>query len=465
MTSPHPVRRRLAAVPAVVAMLAAGLLTAAPAHAAGEALPVVRLAKLPTLALPAAPQTAQPYFSYTTNASTLDVDDAVVTVDFGKLADIATVSFSGNCTVAGTVATCSEWLDYGQVSDGESFGSDTQMTVTALPDAQLGATGSYTVAGHSDEATIVGRTANVVVGGPALALRQPAERTGLAVGSTVAEPVRFTNKGTLPASATEVVLQASPGLDFADHYANCRYGTNGSAQAPTQVAVCRIPGPVGVGESARLATPVRLQVTSAALVTYLDVATYAPRDERYLDGVQLTPGTGKRLRLKVLEEGDTTLPAGDVSVPFTGNASNYRIATLKADNTDDFGVTGATASGGQGADTIFEFTAYSAGPATLFDRSGGEGVPLVRVTPPPGTSVVSTSANCHADAGAYLCRLDSFVVPAGATSHFSLTVHVNDAEPGAQGTVSLVYGPPGEDVYQFPYDKNSANDSAALILQ
>jgi len=466
--------RRLAAFAVAFAALATGLLAAAPAQADSGALPVVRLTALPTLALPSAPATVQPNWSYRTNASSLNVDDATISVDFSDLAHIAKVSFSDNCTVAGTVATCTEFLDYGAVSKGETFGSQIQMTLKARKGARLGAKGSYTVSGTSSEATIVGRTGTVVVGGPALALDQPPSQTGVAVGSTVSEPIRFTNSGNRPAPSVKVLLRASPGLEFATRYANCTYGSTGDPAVSTELALCTVAGPIQVGEVAELADPVQLQVTQAALLTYLDVQTLAPGDATGVSGVTWTQGSGDTLALSVIDPGQSsTAPAGSFSTPFPDNESNYQIASVQADNTADFGVTGATATAAAGATATFDFTGYAAGPATLFDRSGGELVPSVVVTPPPGTTVASSSSNCqpwqqdNPDAtahGPYVCGFNSFLIPAGTTADFSLTVDVDTYTPGAQGTVALSSGPLPTFPYTFPYDSNTANDTAVLAL-
>jgi hypothetical protein len=468
--------RRLAASAVAFAALATGLLAAAPAQADSQALPVVRLTALPTVALPSAPATVQPNWSYRTNASSLNVDDAVISVDFSGLAHIAKVSFSENCTVAGTVATCTEFLDYGAVSKGETFGSQIQMTLKALKSAKLGSKGSYTVSGTSSEATIVGRTGTVVVGGPALSLDQPPSQSGVAVGSTVSEPVRFTNSGDRPAPSVKVLLRASPGLVFATHYANCTYGTAGDPGVSTDLALCTVAGPIQVGEVAELADPVQLQVTQAALLTYLDIQTFAPGDATGLSGITWTQGSGDTLALTVIDPGQsTTAPAGRFSTSFPDNESNYQIASVQADNTADFGVTGSSASASAGATATFDFTGYAAGPATLFDRSGGELVPGIVVTPPPGTTVVSSSSNCqpwqqdNPDAtahGPYVCGFNSFLIPAGTTADFSLTVHVDTSTPGAQGSVALFSGPStgSPSPYTFPYDPNTANDTAVLAL-
>jgi hypothetical protein len=88
---------------------------------------------------------------------------------------------------------------------------------------------------------------------PSFGLDRLADHTNLKVGSNVAEPVRFTNVGNRPARGVQTVLAASPGLDFADHYSNCKYGFNGAIH----FAECYPKGAVNIGETAALAAPPR----------------------------------------------------------------------------------------------------------------------------------------------------------------------------------------------------------------
>ena len=474
-TSVNPVRtahRAVVAASAIGAVVAA-LLAAAPAQAA-TALPVITLQSLPTLALPAGPATVQPNFSFTTNAKSLHVDDATITVDARGLAKVAKVSFSGNCTVKSLVATCSELFWDDTITPHEGLGAMTQMTLTALKGAKLGAVGTYKVTGHSAKATIVGRSSSVVVGGPALALKQPPNHTKLKIGSTVSEPVQFTNIGNRPASSAKVLLMTSPGLTFATHYANCEYGTMATGAGSTLAAVCSPKGAIKIGEEAELSAPVGLRVTKTALYTYLDVVAFGSGDDSVPAGVKWAQGKGKTLGLKVLKAGHTSsAPVGNVSLPLSGKNSEYQIARLQAKNTADFGVTGASRTAAKGSTTTFAFTGYANGPATLYDRSGGEGVPAVIVTPPPGTTVVSSSANCqpwqgdNAQAtahGPYVCGFGSIVIPKGLKVNFSLKVRVDTVTPGAKGSVTLSSGPEVTSPYTFAYDTYHANDTAVLHL-
>ncbi|MER6026142.1 hypothetical protein [Streptomyces sp. NPDC001851] len=466
-------RRSLTGTAAVflsAAGLAAALLGAAPAGAV-TGRPVITLDTPEPVALPAAPATADVHFEFRTRAKNLRADDATLTVDARGLSKIAKVTFSHNCTAEGLVATCSDEFE-SDSSPTTHMGAMTGLTLTPLKGAALGAVGTYKVTGRSAHAQIVGGTGKVEVGGPSFGLDNLTDHTGLKVDSTVSEPVRFSNVGNRPAKGVQTVLAASPGLDFADHYANCKYGSNGTIH----FAECYPKGAIAIGETAALAAPVRLRVNSTALYTTLDTLTAPLGQPGWPDdqGLKWTWGKGATLALKVIKAGRrSSAPAGSVSLPQTGEVTGYRIASLRARNTADFGVTGARATAGQGKNATLAFRLSANGPATLYDRSGGEGVPAVWVTLPTGTTAVGHSANCSpwqldnpaAEAhGPYVCGPSGFVLPKGNVTGFTLTLRVDKVVTRAKGSVQVVWGPDPAHSHRPAFDPNSRNDSAALTL-
>jgi hypothetical protein len=269
--------------------------------------------------------------------------------------------------------------------------------------------------------------------------------SGLAVGSTVSEPLEFTNRGDRPAAAAQALLMASPGLAFADHYANCAYSSIPDDREAEE-ALCTFPGPIQLGEHVALATPVRLDVTPTAYATYLDAIT-APMGDPSITALTAdrtwTQGIGGTLGLTVLDPGQpTTAPVGKVSLQFTDGSSDYAVASLRAVNTAEFAVTGASAQAAQGATVEMNFSMADNGPATIFNR-GGDGVG-VTVTPPPGTTVMGSSANCWPSQsdnpevtahGPYACSA-GYLIPAGQVTSFSLTLRVDSVVAGATGTIT-----------------------------
>ena len=468
----RPVLRRVAALAAAtLTATALGVLSGGTPAAADTTAPVITLEQPATVAVPTAAATgvataAQPNLVYTTDASVLT--NATITVDTQKLAKIADVAFPDECTVSNAIATCSELL---YTSGPGELVTDPQFTITAHAGVAPGTVASYKITGTADSATFVGATGSVQIGGPAFNQVQPPEHTGLAVGSTVSEPVQFANTGDRPANAAQVLLIASPGLTFAQHYANCRYSSVPDDRE-AEKALCTFDQPISIGEVDALATPVELNVTSTAYYTYLDTIT-APKGDPSLQselaGRTWTRGTGTTLGLDVLDPGQpSTAPAGKVSLPFADDNSDYRITALQADNTADFSVSGATVQAAQGDTVPLDVSLTNNGPATLFDRSGTPFGALV--TLPPGTTVVGSSANCRPDNdsdpqvvahGPYDC-VDSYLEPAGHTADFSVTVRVDQVIAGAQGSVAVLWGVDGGG--RPPYDPDTADDSATLAL-
>ncbi|MFI0895030.1 hypothetical protein [Streptomyces sp. NPDC020983] len=457
-------RRALALVATVGAAAGLALTGAAPAHA--DDRPVITLQQTAPVAVSPATltgvsPTAMPYLSFTTTASSLSAN-ATLTIDVTQLSAIANVTFSDNCTVVRHVASCWEMFFYDDLSGVGSIGAVTQMTVRAKADAPAGASADYTVSGTADNAVIVGGTGTVDIGGPAYDQAQPKNLTGVAVGSTATEPVRFTNIGDRPADGTQALLWASPGIGFARHFANCRYSGEGDPRRAA-LALCDIPGEVLPGEKAALAPAVRLDVESTAYYTYLDTMIAPAGDpgiQQSIAGRQWTQGTGGQLTLRILTPGTPTdAPSGTVSLSQRGAHGDYRITSLQAANTADFSVTGATATAAQGDTVTLDLAMTNNGPATIFDRSGETRSADIQL--PPGTTPVSSSANCSQQgATSYHCTNGDIVSPAGEVSHFSLTLHVDEVIPAAQGSISMDWGPSGHPAY----DPDPANDTSPITL-
>jgi hypothetical protein len=470
----HVLRRAAAFTTVALIAAAFSLLSGVTPAAADTTGPVITLRKPATVAVPTGAATGvagtvQAALQFTTDASSV-ATQVTLTIDAQKLAQVADVTFSDNCTVTNSVATCQEYF-YDDNPTGGGLGGVTELTIAARPGVTPGAAASYTVTGTATAGTFVGGSGSVQIGGPAFDLAQPTQHTGLPVGSTVSEPVEFTNTGDRPAAAAQVLLMASPGLTFAQHFANCTYSSVPD-DVSAEDALCTFAQPIQVGERAALATAVQLNVTSAAYYTYLDTLT-APKGDAFLQQMQAgrtwTQGTGSKLRLDVLDPGTpSTAPAGKVSLPFADGSNDYRITALQAANTADFSVSGATAQAAQGDTVQLDFSMTNTGPATIFYRSGE---PIgVTVVPPPGTTIVGSSANCRPQTvddpqttahGPYACS-ESYLVPAGRTAQFSLTVRVDQVVPGAQGSVAMAWSPDAS--WRPPFDPNAADDSAALTL-
>lgn len=471
----HALRRRTAALAVVLAASATGALTGTTPATAATTTPVITLqAPLPA-AVPAGvtkgiASTVQTSFVFRTTAPTVNTD-ATLTIDARKLAKVARVTFSQNCTVKALVATCSEFFSGQHLTPNTGLGGATYMNVSTLKGVPTGTTGTYTVTGTAAHAKIVGASGSVVVGGPALSQTLTKNYTGLKVGSTVSEAVRFSNIGTRPAAAATIILMTSPGLDFATHYANCKYSA-ATNTVTSGVALCTIPGQVRVGETAELSTPVHLHVNSAAYYTYLDTIT-APASDPTLawvvKGRTWKQGTGAKLGLHVITAGRvTSATASTVSLQQTGSNTDYQIASLQALNTANFGVSGATVTAAQGQTVKLTFRMANHGPATIFYRSGE---PLgVKVTLPPGTTAVGSSANCSPSIvddpavkahGPYSCS-GSYLVPKSQEYTFTITLRVDTVIAHAKGKVAMDWSP--NPTWRPAFDTVPSDDSRDLTV-
>lgn len=478
---PTPARRTLGVAVAAITSTAA-MLTGIGAATAAPVQPVLTVqAPTPTALYPApakgAALTVQPNITLNSNVSTLPNNtDVTLTIDARGLAKVATVTFGDGCVAKGLIATCDQGVLPTNIGGG--IGGSGEITLSALKGAPQGASGSYTISGRATTGVrIVGSSGTVTVGGPEFDLSALVNHTNVAIGSNLSEPIKFTNAGTRPSAGVQVILMPSAGLDFTTHYANCRYGTGTTSPHLTDLAICSISSQVQVGETAELAVPVGLHVDQTALYTYLDGMVdplgYTGDNYWLLPGHTWKQGTGAKLGLKVLAAGvHSTAPAGTTMLlSADGESTNYQIASVSARNTDDFGVTGATAKGAKGKTVKFTFSLVDHGPATLYDRSGGGDSPAVLVTPPPGTTIIGSSAACQPSVsfdptvtahGPYLCSAGiSFVK--GEVNTFTLTVRVNTVIAGAKGSVKIQWGE-GIGNWRPPYDTDPRDDSAVLNL-
>ena len=470
--------RRGFAAGLTTAVLAGGAVAAGAATPATAATAAVHLQTPTTVALPAGATTVQPSWSWSTGANQLGAVDVTVTVDVSGLSKVAKVQFADNCTVSGLTAVCDDLLYFDDTQSPSVTDENADFTLSALPGAKLGANGSYTVTGTSTQATVVGGTGRVTVGGPSVQLVEPPKQLNKAVGSKINEAVTFSNTGNRPADGIKVGLALSPGLTFAVHHSNCRYRSHvQGGHTYDDAAVCSLPGRLLPGAKVTLAQPVRLTVGKQALYTYLDEQAAPAGDTARLSwitaprtGETWRQGTGTAVGLKTLVAGKkTTAPAGTVQLD--NENQGYGIADVTAVNHADFGVTGATATAAAGTQVTMGFTLFNHGPATLFDRSGGEATPIVVVTPPPGTTVVGHTGNCsprdsddpaQVAHGPYYCDAASYLIPSGSSYPFSLTLNVDTVTPAAKGSVVLAYGNNADQVP--PYDSNPADNSAVLQL-
>ncbi len=453
-------RRAAGSTLALLTAVCAAFTGAAPANASTPAPVLAFNAPAPVALVPGLVNYADPLFL--TSSTTAPVKaPATITIDYRNLAKVAAVSVQGDCSVKGTVATCHETLDSVGEAAGRQVSTNVSLVLTPLKSAPIGAQGSYTVSGTSTKARISGTSGTVTIGGPELKLAARPTLSGLRVGSTVQEPIQFTNVGSRPSAGSEVLFELTPGLAFAQKYRNCAASTLLSGYT---AELCHFTGTVRLGETLQLATPVALRVTPQALYTGLYAFALPAGDTAGVDGA-LGPNvvwhqeSGPQLGLRVIAAGHgSTAPVGSVPVSSV-TTPDYLFVRLTAHNTADFGVWGAKATGKAGSLVSVNVGLYNHGPATLIsDEDPGL---LFRL--PPGTTAVRVPATCGlndtAVPGVYACGFgwaQTFALPSGEQAGFTFVLKVNKVISRATGTVSL-QGP-------VPFDPNPRNNSAAVTV-
>ena len=170
-----------------------------------------------------------------------------------------------------------------------------------------------------------------------------------------------------------------------------------------------------------------------------------------------TPGTGPAQKLvpKDAAAADFRQDAADAA----NLRSDIAWVQVTADNTADLKVAGDRLKARVGDTVTADLSFTNAGPAWVRTR---EDVPphIAVVTLPAGTKVVKVPTLCSAwgEPGRYRCGSWQSWVDDGHRPALPFTLKIEKAVPGAQGTIALNSEP-------RPFDKNPANDSAAIVVE
>jgi uncharacterized membrane protein YgcG len=296
------------------------------------------------------------------------------------------------------------------------------------------------------------------------------ELNNVALGSTLSEPIVWSNTGNLTAPSSILSFDAMAGLQFKQHFSNCKYSKPDGALALVHV-VCTINQPLAPGKSLRLAQNVQLGVTGAAYYAVMSASVLPPGGVRNEDAASRNylHGTGP-----VLTAVDATAAAarnrnvvGDINP-----RDSYTELDIHAKNTADFAAVGASVKGDKGKTVQVTVGARNNGPALIYDRSGGEGIGGLRVTFPAGVTVTKIPSGCELDSrtgvaghGPYDCGT-SYVEAPGYQVLDTFSVRLDDQLLNVKGSVALdnelsdITGKP----VTFPWDHNSADNTAAIVF-
>ncbi|MFJ9775304.1 hypothetical protein ACIRVF_29320 [Kitasatospora sp. NPDC101157] len=466
---------------AVVAALAVGT-AALPAHAADHQLKIFVAGSYQLSTEPVAqPQWGENVFMNVGRTGTGPVDGVKLTLDVSGLDNVATLSAKGSCTTAGKTITC----DIGRL-DHDKINITGNLWLSALPGTKPGASGTVHATLSAPGAQNGTADFRVDVGAAVFRTKAPSENKDVKVGSKLPAALEFANHGALPAKRAIVDVYLTPGLKVDTWPSNCEYafdkgdwGNKGFGQPmPTTHAICAIDGEIAPGQAVKLAG-LDLGIGSQAYYDIAGYSVFAAEDAYGNDGADLRKrlsfqhGTGAPATLvKSTGEG---IPAG---LDVNGYSTEQEVV---ADNGADFEATGAWAPGASGAAGTFTVGMGSRGPASIFDRSGGEAAPNVVVQFPEGVTVTDLPATCKANdyvhgqksdkpLNKFACEgIGSSFMPTGATVAHKLGLKLPAGTGALTATVSLQNEQSefqdGHPSAVMPWDHNPANDLVKVTLR
>lgn len=295
-------------------------------------------------------------------------------------------------------------------------------------------------AGAPSEATL-----NVAYSRPVpLAVTHPGREVTAKTGAQPAAPIGFQNVGTNAVSDAAVILEAGYGLDFAQRYANCRYGS----PTPTRhLAVCSFGTAIQPGESFVLnGGGVTVAADAPQSGARLDYTVLRADDvSGYLgDGVVLTPGTGAPLTLTKSSDtaADRAQTAGTYLVVPEGQTSRVTAAP-------------AAVKAPVGQVTELRAVVRNEGAASLVPTIDAERRLAAVVLLPKGVAVTKVADGCRLDdqadkltgmpvhtptgGSAYSCTIAADDVwKAGTERAFAFQVKATEPLAGARGSIVAV---------------------------
>lgn len=215
-----------------------------------------------------------------------------------------------------------------------------------------------------------------------LAVTRPDSEIASKPGGTARTPMGVQNNSGGPVDNASLLVELPYGLEFAQRFANCRYG---KASAVRQVAVCGFDTVMQPGEAFTV-DPVDFTVAADAPVTGMRLTyTFGTPDEiARRAGVALTPGTGKKLGLT--KSGDT---APD---KYASSASH---TVLAQGQTSRVTAAPVAVKAPVGKETDMRVVVRNEGAATL--NTTGSAVPAAFVFLPKDAAVVGIPAGCRRD--------------------------------------------------------------------
>ncbi|MFG3226467.1 hypothetical protein ACGF07_17005 [Kitasatospora sp. NPDC048194] len=465
---------------AVVAALAVGT-AALPAHAADHQLKIFVAGSYQLTTEPTAPpQWGENVFMHVGRTGTGPVDNVKLTLDTTGLDGVATLTARG-CSTEGKTITCDlHRLDYDKINITGS------LWLSAVAGVKPGASGTVHATLSAPGAQTGTADFRVDVGAAVFRTKAPSLNKDVKVGSKLPAALEFANHGQLPAKRAIVNILLTTGLTVDTWPSNCEYavdkGTRGDKNSgqpePSTHAICTIDGEIAPGQAVKL-NGLDLGVGPQAYYDFADYAVFTAEDVYGNDGADLRKlmsfqrGTGAPATL-VKSAGEGIPPGLDVN----GYGTEQEVL---ADSSADFEATGGWAPDATGTAGSLTVGMGNKGPASIMDRSGGEGAPHVSVQLPEGVTVTDLPATCRADDYVHGRKSDkplnkftcdgvgSSFMPNGATVAHKLNLKLPAGTGPLTATVSLQNEQSafedGHPSAVMAWDHNPANDLVTVALR
>ncbi|MFJ8635739.1 hypothetical protein [Streptomyces sp. NPDC093568] len=382
-----------------------------------------------------------------------------LTVDASEIAAFARVSWPANCVPESAVkAVC----DFPETPAGTNSVAAAQLGLSALPDADLGASGSLRFTATAGELSAFPAETVITLGnGPDLGLSQAEDQRDLRPGTNTRVSATVGNNGNRTVERTLLWLNASYGTDFRERHSNCEYAQHATGTS----AVCVLDEAVAPGELYELTTGLR--VGRKALYERFDHSVQPYSDEALEEAHgdrTWTRGTGPELDLRLTPARRTAAGEEDLDL-----SDNGRVVILEARNTADLKLTGSRARGGAGDTVTARITVYNRGPAWVASLGAGAPVATVRFQAPEGTTVVGTPEDCWTlppseegpSVTTYFCWTPIYLHDR-ASHTMEVRLRIDEVVRGARTTVEIL-----DDEAELPvskFDPNLRNNRAQIVV-
>lgn len=388
-----------------------------------------------------------------------EVAAGLLTVDASEIASFARVTWPANCAPESAVkAVC----DFPAMPPGTDSVAAARIRLSALPDADLGASGYVRYTAVAGELTAYPVQTRITLGnGPDLGLSQAEDQRDLRPGTDTQVRATVGNGGNRAVDRTLLWVNASYGLWFKERHSNCEYREHATGTS----ALCVLDEAVAPGERYELATGLR--VGRKALYERFDhsVLPYSDKAmEEARGGGTWTRGTGAELDLRPVSAQRADAGEDDLDL-----SDNSRAVILDARNTADLKLTGSKARGTTGDTVTAGITVHNRGPAWVASLGAGAAVATVRFQAPQGTTVVGLPDDCwtmpesgeEPSVPTYFCKTPIYLYDK-ASHTMEIQLRIDEVVRGARTTVETLNDDPELSIRKF--DPNLRNNRAEIVV-